>query len=159
MAGGGSCEMFALDRGDARWVLRRAPRHASSATAHDVLREFRILDAIKDEPVRIARPVLSLRRRSDVFGAPFYVMARIDGVPVRGAIPAAVGAAPRRTQRARGTHRRAGGDPRRRLGGVRSGRPGARGDYLGRQIAAMARRSSTPTRAGSSRRRRDRHLA
>lgn len=48
MTGGGSCEVFALDRGADRWVLRRAPRHASSSTAHDVLREFRILDAIKD---------------------------------------------------------------------------------------------------------------
>ena len=50
MVGGGSCEIFSLDRGSARWVLRRAPRHASSATAHDVLREFRILDAITDDP-------------------------------------------------------------------------------------------------------------
>ena len=32
LTGGGSCEVFALDRGPARWVLRRAPRHASSAT-------------------------------------------------------------------------------------------------------------------------------
>jgi aminoglycoside phosphotransferase (APT) family kinase protein len=88
MVGGGSCEVFAIDRGDARWVLRRAPRHASSATAHDVLREFRILDAIKDEPVRIARPVLACDD-ADVFGAPFYVMERIDGVPVRSTIPQA----------------------------------------------------------------------
>ena len=78
MPGGGSCEIFAVDRGDDRWVLRRAPRHASSSTAHDVLREFRILDAIKDEPVRIARPVLCCDD-PDVFGAPFYVMERIDG--------------------------------------------------------------------------------
>ena len=88
MPGGGSCEIFALDRGDDRWVLRRAPRHASSSTAHDVLREFRILDAIKDEPVRIARPVLCCHDPA-VFGSPFYVMARIDGVPVRKAIPSA----------------------------------------------------------------------
>ena len=50
MVGGGSCEIFSLDRGTARWVLRRAPAHASSATAHDVLREFRILDAIRPNP-------------------------------------------------------------------------------------------------------------
>jgi aminoglycoside phosphotransferase (APT) family kinase protein len=87
MAGGGSCEVFAVDRGLDRWVLRRAPRHASSTTAHDVLREFRILDAIKDEPVRIARPVLSCSDPA-VFGAPFYVMARIDGTPVRNRVPA-----------------------------------------------------------------------
>lgn len=88
MAGGGSCEIFAVDRGENRWVLRRAPRHSSSATAHDVLREFRILDAIKDSRVPIARPVLSCGN-PDVFGAPFYVMARTDGLPVRSSIPPA----------------------------------------------------------------------
>jgi len=59
MLGGGSCEIFAVERSGQRWVLRRAPRHASSATAHDVLREFRFLDAIKDQPVRIARPIVT----------------------------------------------------------------------------------------------------
>jgi aminoglycoside phosphotransferase (APT) family kinase protein len=91
--GGGSCEVFALDRGPCRWVLRRAPRHASSATAHDVLREFRILDAIKDEAVRIARPVLSCRD-VDVFESPFYVMERIPGSPIRSSVPAGWAAAP-----------------------------------------------------------------
>jgi aminoglycoside phosphotransferase (APT) family kinase protein len=93
MAGGGSCEVFALDRGSSRWVLRRAPRHASSSTAHDVLREFRILDAIKDEPVSIARPIVSCDD-ADVFGAPFYVMERIDGRPSLQAVPERWAAAP-----------------------------------------------------------------
>jgi aminoglycoside phosphotransferase (APT) family kinase protein len=93
MTGGGSCEVFALDRGADRWVLRRAPRHASSSTAHDVLREFRILDAIKDHPVRIARPILCCDDPA-VFDSPFYVMARVDGVPVRKGIPAGWSAAP-----------------------------------------------------------------
>src|SRR5260370_13294534 len=44
MAGGGSCEVFAIDRGPKHWVLRRAPRHASSPTAPNVLPEFRILN-------------------------------------------------------------------------------------------------------------------
>jgi len=93
MVGGGSCEVFALDRGDARWVLRRAPRHASSATAHDVLREHRILDAIKGESVPIARPVVACAD-ADVFGAPFYVMERIAGQPIRSSVPAAWADAP-----------------------------------------------------------------
>lgn len=88
MTGGGSCEVFALDRGPSRWVLRRAPRHASSATAHDVLREFRILDAIKDEPVAIARPVVACDD-DDVFDAPFFVMERIDGRPILQSVPKA----------------------------------------------------------------------
>jgi aminoglycoside phosphotransferase (APT) family kinase protein len=85
--GGGSCEVFAVTRGPDRWVLRRAPQHASSSSAHDVLREFRILDAIRDEPVPIARPVLACDD-PDVFGSPFYLMDRIDGVPIRTRIPA-----------------------------------------------------------------------
>jgi aminoglycoside phosphotransferase (APT) family kinase protein len=93
MTGGGSCEVFAVDRGPERWVLRRAPRHASSTTAHDVLREFRILDAIKDEHVAIARPVVACAD-PDVFGAPFYVMQRISGKPVLQSVPAAWATAP-----------------------------------------------------------------
>ncbi|MCU1428070.1 MAG: hypothetical protein JWL83_2070 [Actinomycetia bacterium] len=93
MTGGGSCEVFAVDRGPSRWVLRRAPRHASSATAHDVLREFRILDAIKDERVAIARPVVACAD-GEVFGSPFYVMERIDGRPILQAVPAQWAAAP-----------------------------------------------------------------
>ena len=93
MLGGGSCEIFAVRRGGANWVLRRAPVFASSSTAHDVLREFRVLDAIKDERVAIARPVLSCAD-AGVFGGPFYVMEHIDGVPIRSSVPAAWAAIP-----------------------------------------------------------------
>jgi aminoglycoside phosphotransferase (APT) family kinase protein len=93
MLGGGSCEIFAVRRGGENWVLRRAPRYASSSTAHDVLREFRILDAIKDQSVLIARPVLACADPA-VFGAPFYVMEHVDGVPVRGGVPSAWAAEP-----------------------------------------------------------------
>ncbi len=86
MVGGGSCDVFSVVRGGHRWVLRRAPEHTSSATAHNVLREFAILDAIKDERVRIARPLLACDDPA-VFGAPFYLMDHVDGVPVRSTIP------------------------------------------------------------------------
>jgi aminoglycoside phosphotransferase (APT) family kinase protein len=88
MPGGGSCDVFSIQRGTERWVLRRAPTFASSATAHNVLREFRILDAIKDQPVLIARPIVACDAPA-VFGAPFYVMERIDGVPIRSGLPKA----------------------------------------------------------------------
>ena len=93
MAGGGSCEVFAVDRGDARWVLRRAPAHASSSTAHDVLREHRIIAAIADRGVRVPVPIVACEDPT-VFGSPFFVMERIDGVPVRNGIPAAWAADP-----------------------------------------------------------------
>jgi aminoglycoside phosphotransferase (APT) family kinase protein len=69
-------------------VLRRAPRHVNVAGAHDVLREFRILVAIEGTGVPIARPVLACED-PEVFGAPFYVMARIDGRPILSSVPAA----------------------------------------------------------------------
>ena len=86
MVGGGSCEAFAIDRGTARWVLRRAPRHANVSSAHDVLREYQILDAIKDQPVSTARPVISCDDPA-VFGAPFFVMERIDGSAILTHVP------------------------------------------------------------------------
>ena len=86
LTGGGSCEAFAIDRGNARWILRRAPRHVNVAGAHDVLREYEILDAIKDEPVAIARPILACDDAS-VFGAPFYVMERINGSAILTHVP------------------------------------------------------------------------
>jgi aminoglycoside phosphotransferase (APT) family kinase protein len=86
LAGGGSCEAFAIDRGKARWILRRAPRHINVPGAHDVLREYEILDAIKDEPVLIARPIVACDDPS-VFVAPFFVMERIEGSAILTHVP------------------------------------------------------------------------
>jgi aminoglycoside phosphotransferase (APT) family kinase protein len=86
VVGGGSCEAFAIGRGDDRWILRRAPRHVNVASAHDVLREYMILDAIKDEPVSIARPILSCDD-AGVFGAPFFVMECIEGSAILTHVP------------------------------------------------------------------------
>ena len=93
MVGGGSCDVFTVDRGRSHWVLRRAPSHATSATAHNVLREYRILDAIKDQSVPIARPVLSCGD-IEVFGGPFYLMDRIEGAPIRTGVPQAWASSP-----------------------------------------------------------------
>jgi aminoglycoside phosphotransferase (APT) family kinase protein len=93
LPGGGSCEVFALERGDQRWILRRAPAHANTKRAHDVLREYRILHAIHGCEVRVPRPIVSCDEPR-VFDRPFYVMERVEGVPVRGSIPAAWVAAP-----------------------------------------------------------------
>ncbi len=44
--GGGSCEMFRVDRLGQAWVVRRAPLAAVSDTAHPVVREARIMEAL-----------------------------------------------------------------------------------------------------------------
>jgi aminoglycoside phosphotransferase (APT) family kinase protein len=104
LPGGGSCEVFSLDRGGRRWVLRRPPAHANTKRAHDVLREYRILHAIhspaeRRSAVRVPEPIVACSDAS-VFGAPFYVMERVDGEPVRGGIPAAWTADPGSQHRA-----------------------------------------------------------
>ncbi|MEZ4291570.1 MAG: phosphotransferase family protein [Myxococcota bacterium] len=103
LKGGGSCEIWSIERDGRRLVLRRAPPHASSSTAHDVLREHRILHAIRDEDVRIARPVAACDDPT-VAGAPFYVMEFVDGVPIRQTLPEAYADSPEEQTRALEEH-------------------------------------------------------
>jgi aminoglycoside phosphotransferase (APT) family kinase protein len=58
--------------------LRRPPRPPVPPSAHDVLREARILSELQDTPARTP-PVLAVCADEAVIGAPFYVMERIDG--------------------------------------------------------------------------------
>ena len=46
---------YLVRRGSERFVLRRPPRPPLPPSAHDVLREWRILDAIKDDDRRAPR--------------------------------------------------------------------------------------------------------
>jgi len=59
-------------------VLRRPPRGPLPPSAHDVLREARLLAALEPTPVRAPR-VLAVCEDPEVIGAPFYVMERVDG--------------------------------------------------------------------------------
>ncbi len=83
---GHSNETFFVTRGDRRMVLRRPPAGAFLPSAHDVGREYTVLAALDETPVRTPRTVLSCTDE-DVIGAPFYLMDRIDGVVIRDEIP------------------------------------------------------------------------
>src|SRR5947209_15950413 len=67
-------------------VLRRPPRGPLPPSAHDVLREARLLRALEPTPVRAPR-VLGVCEDPGVIGAPFYVMERLEGVVVSNDIP------------------------------------------------------------------------
>jgi aminoglycoside phosphotransferase (APT) family kinase protein len=67
-------------------VVRRPPRGPLPPSAHDVLREARLLRALEPAPVRAPR-VLAVCEDPDVIGAPFYVMERIAGDVVTAALP------------------------------------------------------------------------
>jgi aminoglycoside phosphotransferase (APT) family kinase protein len=68
-------------------VLRRPPRGPLPPSAHDVLREARLLGALEPTPVR-APKVLAVAEDPAVIGAPFYVMERVRGEVITNDIPA-----------------------------------------------------------------------
>jgi aminoglycoside phosphotransferase (APT) family kinase protein len=84
---GHSNETFFVCRSGQDWVLRRPPRGAFLPTAHDVLREHRVLSAVAGTPVRAPRPILACDDES-VIGVAFYVMEKVDGSVPRTALPA-----------------------------------------------------------------------
>ncbi len=68
-------------------VLRRPPRGPLPPSAHDVLREARLLRALEATRVR-APKVLAVCEDAGVIGVPFYVMERIDGEVITDSVPA-----------------------------------------------------------------------
>ena len=79
IAGGHSNLTFRVtDRAGQRFVLRRPPTGAVIATAHDMAREHRIISALAETEVPVP-PALGLCEDEGVNGAPFYVMAFVDG--------------------------------------------------------------------------------
>jgi aminoglycoside phosphotransferase (APT) family kinase protein len=80
---------FLVRRGDARVVLRRPPRPPLPPSAHDVLREARLLKALESTPVRVPT-VIAVGDDEAVLGVPFYVMEEIHGSVLASAIPPAL---------------------------------------------------------------------
>jgi aminoglycoside phosphotransferase (APT) family kinase protein len=67
-------------------ILRRPPRGPLPPSAHDVLREARLLTALEPTPVRTPR-VLAVCDDPAVIGAPFYVMEKVEGDVVTTELP------------------------------------------------------------------------
>ena len=89
---------YLIRRAGGAWVLRRPPRPPLPPSAHDVLREARLLSAVQDAAVRTPR-VLATCDDESVIGAPFYVMEQVDGDVLTSDVPA--GARRRGRSRAR----------------------------------------------------------
>jgi aminoglycoside phosphotransferase (APT) family kinase protein len=87
--GGHSNLTYCLRFGQLELVLRRPPFGPVAPTAHDMPREYRLLEAIHPHFALAPRPLL-LVEDSSIIGAPFFVMERRRGLIIRHEPPAVI---------------------------------------------------------------------
>jgi aminoglycoside phosphotransferase (APT) family kinase protein len=80
---------YLLRAGNRELVLRRPPVGAKIKSAHDMSREYRILSSLYPVYKKVPRPVLFCDDE-EIVGAPFYVMARVNGIILRAKPPQGV---------------------------------------------------------------------
>lgn len=79
IVGGKSNLTYRVSDGVSTWALRRPPLAHVLPTAHDMVREYRVISALAGTAVPVAVAV-ALCEDAAVLGAPFYLMSFIDGV-------------------------------------------------------------------------------
>jgi aminoglycoside phosphotransferase (APT) family kinase protein len=82
ISGGRSNLTFLVSDDSSKWVLRRPPLHGLTPSAHDMAREYRVVAALQDTPVPVARAV-TMRNNDSVLGAPFQMVEYVPGRVVR----------------------------------------------------------------------------
>lgn len=81
-AGGSNLTYKVTDAANQTWILRRPPAGAVMASAHDVGREYRIMQGLVSTDIPVPRPIVHCDDPT-VLGAPFYVMSYEKGVILR----------------------------------------------------------------------------
>lgn len=83
---GHSNETLFVTWGDAELVIRRPPPGEVASSAHDVLREYFVIDALQGTDVCVPPTVTSCEDHS-ILGSDFYVMEAVDGDVIRTTVP------------------------------------------------------------------------
>jgi aminoglycoside phosphotransferase (APT) family kinase protein len=78
-SGGSSNITLFVDVGAEHWVLRRPPLGDVLPTAHDVVREYRYIEAVHGAGIPVAEPI-GVCTDSEVIGAPFSLFRRVPGL-------------------------------------------------------------------------------
>src|SRR6478672_3703493 len=77
--GGGSNFTFLVERGEERFVLRRPPRPPLPPSAHDMVREAGLQNAIRAAGFARLPEIVAVCEDETVIGVPFYVMRFLEG--------------------------------------------------------------------------------
>jgi aminoglycoside phosphotransferase (APT) family kinase protein len=85
--GGGSNFSFLLQRGGERFVLRRPPRPPLPPSAHDMIREARLQNALRAAGFNRLPEIVAVCEDDAVLGVPFYVMRYLDGHVITQTLP------------------------------------------------------------------------
>ncbi len=89
---------YLLKAGSHEYVLRRGPLGPVPPKAHDMAREYRVLEAVHPHFPEAPR-VFHLCEDATVLGAPFFLMERRHGVVLRESVPPELSANPNYPQR------------------------------------------------------------
>ena len=85
--GGGSNFTFLVERGGERFVLRRPPRPPLPPSAHDMVREAGLQNAIRKAGFERLADIVAVCEDESVLGVPFYVMRWLDGHVITSELP------------------------------------------------------------------------
>ncbi|OSC41413.1 phosphotransferase family protein [Mycobacterium decipiens] len=82
ISGGRSNLTFRVYDDASSWLVRRPPLHGLTPSAHDMAREYKVVAALQDTAVPVARTI-SLCEDDAVLGAPFQIVEFVAGQVVR----------------------------------------------------------------------------
>jgi len=93
LTGGSQNNIFLMTRGPGQFVLRRPPKHLRANSNQTMLREARVLQALKGSDV--PHPAFyAVCEDTSVIGATFYAMAPLEGFTPSRALPGGYGSDP-----------------------------------------------------------------
>jgi aminoglycoside phosphotransferase (APT) family kinase protein len=88
--GGASNLTYLIRYANREFVLRRPPSGVKAASAHDMLREARVMAALKPHYPYVPA-ILATCEDERILGCEFYVMERLEGVILRRELPPSLG--------------------------------------------------------------------
>ena len=87
LPGGYSNLSFLVESATEKFILRRPPFGEKIAKAHDMGREFRILEGLKKAGYSKSPQPIHFCDEESIFGAPFFIMEFVDGAILRNRVP------------------------------------------------------------------------